>query len=266
MNAFPELNSDRPVVVIPDVHQDLGFLERAVTLAQRESASLCFLGDTVDAANPRWRDPSALRAIANVLPEIAETHPHGCVFLAGNHDVDAVRLGRQRASHLIDGEHALVAALDAAFPAAAGYAHLLAAWPSSFLRTWSIAAVAHGFLLSHAGVARRYWPWAASPHAEDQSATFLRDAHQAWLHWLATGEENFFFAVGPARGGKTAPIGGPLWLDWDYEFVDDLPLPQIVGHTRGREPRRKDRSWCLDAAQTAVGLLHPDLGLRVVRL
>lgn len=251
---------------MPDVHQDLGFLERAVTFAQRESAALCFLGDTVDAANPRWRDPSALRAIANALPELADTHPHGCIFLAGNHDVDALRLGRLRAKHLLNGEAELVASLDAAYPAAIGYAHLLAAWPGAFLRTWNIATIAHGFLLSHAGVARRHWPWAASAHPADQAATFLRETHRAWIHWLETGEENTFFDVGPARGGKTAPVGGPLWLDWDYEFVDDLPLPQIVGHTRNREPRRKDRSWCLDAAQSAVGLLHPDLGLRVVRV
>ena len=62
-----------------------------------------------------------------------------------------------------------------------------------------------------------------------------------------------------------APVGGPLWLDWDSEFVDDLPLPQVVGHTRGREARRKDRSWCIDATQTCAGLIDPNAGLRILK-
>lgn len=266
MPTLPELPPDCPVLVVPDVHQDLGFLDRAVALAVSEGAALCFLGDHVDSTDPRWREEAALRAVAARLPELAETHPHGCVFLAGNHDIDAVRLARVRASLLLDGDEAGVARLDAALPAAAGYGRLLGAWPTAFLRTWSLAAVAHGYLLSHAGVARRLWPWGSSARPEGQADTFLREARAAWLGWLERGEEGPLFAAGPARGGRSAPVGGVLWLDWDHEFVDDLPLPQLVGHTRGREPRRKDRSWCLDASQTAAGLLDPDLGLRVVRV
>ena len=266
MTNLPAPPSDRPVLVVPDVHQDLGFLDRAVALAEAEGAALCFLGDHVDSYDPRWHGEAALRAVASRLPVLAETHPHGCVFLAGNHDVDAVRIARVRASLLFEGDEAGVARLDAALPAAAGHARLLGAWPQSFLRTWNLATIAHGYLLSHAGVARRLWPWGASARPEDQADAFLREARAAWLAWLERGEEGPLFAAGPARGGRIEPVGGVLWLDWDEEFVDDLPLPQLVGHTRGREPRRKDRSWCLDAAQTAAGLLDPDFGLRLVRV
>jgi hypothetical protein len=74
------------------------------------------------------------------------------------------------------------------------------------------------------------------------------------------------FHAGPGRGGILAPIGGPLWLDWESEFVDDLPYPQIVGHSRSSEVRRKDRSWCIDAAQSRAALLHPDFGLRILKI
>ena len=266
MTPLLDFSPNRPVLVVPDVHQDLGFLDRAVALARREEATLCFLGDHADAINPQWRGEAALRAVAERLPELAETHPHGCVFLAGNHDLEALRMAHLRARFLLAGDEASVAKLDAAQPAAPSYARLLGAWPSAFLRTWGLAAVAHGFLLSHAGVSRRIWPWGASTEPALQVEAFIRGANAAWAGWLARGEEGPLFAIGPARGGRDAPVGGVLWLDWDQEFVDDLPLPQLVGHTRGRDPRRKDRSWCLDAAQTAVGLLDPDLGLRVLRV
>lgn len=266
MSNHPEPDSELPVVVVPDVHQDFGFLERAVALAERERASLIFLGDYVDSINPRWRDPAALRAVSRALPKLAQTHRAGCVFIAGNHDVQAMQVARHRSALLLAGDRAQVEKLDNAMPTAPHYGALLGAWPKDFLLTWRLAAKAHGYLFSHAGVARRHWPWSEARDPLDQTNLFLADAETAWEKWLLYDEDGPLFQAGPARGGCDAPVGGPLWLDWDAEFVDDLPLPQVVGHTRGREPRRKDRSWCIDAAQTCVALIDPDLGLRVVRV
>jgi len=242
------------------------FLERAVSRAQAEDASLIFLGDYVDAVDAQWRNPAVLASVARVLPELAETHAPGCVFIAGNHDVQALQVARYRASLLIAGDEEHVAKLDAAMPLAASYAKLLGAWSQEFLRGWRLAAVAHGFLLSHAGMARRFWPWSVAPDVEGQTRALLSEAEVAWERWLIKGEEGPLFEAGPGRGGRVAPVGGPLWMDWDYEFVDDLPLPQVVGHTRGREARRKDRSWCIDASQNCVALIERDIGLRVIKL
>ena len=57
-----------------------------------------------------------------------------------------------------------------------------------------------------------------------------------------------------------------LWCDWNEEFVDDLPFPQIVGHTADAKPRRKGRSWCLDCGQTHYGVLEADGTLVVKRV
>lgn len=257
---------DAPVLVVPDVHQDLGFLERAVALASHEGAALVFLGDYVDTIDRRWRSEAALRSVANALTEIAETHPHGSLFLVGNHDVMALQIAYSRARQLLAGRTELLAPVHAARQPDSAYTTLLGAWPQTFLKTWRLAAVCHGFLLTHAGVARRFWPWSAAPDTAGQTHAFIHNSTADWLKWLEKGDESPLFAVGPARGGRLAPLGGPLWLDWDDEFVDDLALPQLVGHTRGHEARRKHRSWCLDANQTCAGLLDPVLGLSVVKV
>jgi hypothetical protein len=254
------------VLVVPDVHQDLGFLGRAVALAASEGAGLVFLGDYVDTIDRRWRSEPAIRAISKAIAEVAETHPHGTLFLAGNHDVMALQIAYSRARQLLSGRPELLAPVNAARQPDANYAALLAAWPQTFLRTWRLAAVCHGYLLTHAGVARRFWPWTAAPDTAGQTRAFIQQSTADWLNWLEKGVESPLFAVGPARGGRHSPLGGPLWLDWDDEFVDDLALPQLVGHTRGAEPRRKHRSWCLDASQSCAGLLDPALGLSVVKV
>lgn len=266
MSGLLELPAHRPALVVPDLHQDLDFLDRVVAFARREDAALVFLGDYVDGINPRWKDPSALGALADRLPELALTHAAGCFFLAGNHDVQAIQAGRMRAGLLIEGREDEVARLDAAIPAAPAYGRLLGAWSKDFLRTWRVAALIHGHLATHAGVARRYWPWGAAADAAGQARAFLDETQAAWERFVQHNADGPLFEAGPGRGGRLAPVGGPLWLDWDTEFVDDLPLPQVVGHTRGREARRKDRSWCLDAGQTCAALIDPDLGLRVLPL
>lgn len=261
-----ELPDEYPALLIPDVHQDLGFLERAAARARQEGAAIALLGDYVDGIDPRWREPAALRAIARAVTDLTLEHPLGCVCLVGNHDLQALQLARVRSAMLLEGDDSQVEKLDAAMPAAAGYGALLGEWSRDFLGCWRMATVAHGYLLTHAGVARRHWPWGAAPEREGQLSVFLDTVARAWDRWLRHDETGPLFEAGPGRGGRHAPVGGPLWLDWDTEFVDDLPYPQVVGHTRAREPRRKDRSWCIDAAQSCVALLDPNLGLRTIRL
>ncbi len=263
--AYFDLSPGRPLLVVPDVHQNLDFFAAAVTRADSEGAGLCFLGDFIDGADARWREPAAMRAVARQIAELCEERPNDCAVLIGNHDYDALRVARFRQQLALQGDTKGIADLDAALPMAPHYAELLNLWPVQLLATWSIAAFAHDTLLSHAGVARRLWPWSSTGEPRAQAKTFITESNTVWLQWLEHDEEHALFAAGPGRGGLDAPVGGPLWLDWDIEFVDDLPFPQAVGHTRAKTVRRKDRSWCLDAGQTYVGLLDPDYGLRELR-
>ena len=65
--------------------------------------------------------------------------------------------------------------------------------------------------------------------------------------------------VGTSRGGKSKE-GGPLWLDWNREFVGlnhgiSYHMNQIVGHTTQPAPALKNGSVCLDTDLQHVGLL-----------
>ena len=123
-------------------------------------------------------------------------------------------------------------------------------------------AVRHNdWLISHAGIHPEFWPKADFPKAA------LEELKMEWegvIGNLFENEDHPLLEAGPARGGQQK-VGGPLWLDWEQEFIDELPYRQIVAHSAGPEPRQRGRSWCIDCGQGAYGLL--DNGqLKIVRL
>lgn len=126
------ISPDRPVLVVPDVHQDLRFLQRASALAAQEGAGLVFLGDYVNTLDRRWRGEPAIHAIANALPELAETHSYGCLFLVGNRDVMALQIAYSRARQLLNGRTEWLATVPEARQPEANCATLLGAWPQTF--------------------------------------------------------------------------------------------------------------------------------------
>ena len=72
------------------------------------------------------------------------------------------------------------------------------------------------------------------------------------------------FQAGRARGGP-APVGGPVWLDWNNEFEHVAKLPQIVGHTQGRDVRKAGSdeefdSYCLDTASSHAAWVNEETG------
>jgi hypothetical protein len=110
-----------------------------------------------------------------------------------------------------------------------------------------------GWLFSHAGVHPEWWPGIGKTPAE-QMENF--DAY--WdraVEQIFEVPEDPIFAAGKARGG-VADVGGPLWLDWDAEFEDELEIPQIAGHTCCAKQTQKGRSYCVDMAQSAYAIVE----------
>lgn len=239
-------------LVIPDVHQDVAWVER-ILAREISSASepdrIVFLGDYFDSRRPpEFR--ASLAATCVYLEELRARFGDRLVFLLGNHDVQYLEargacLGHRTPRHL-------------RYKCGSSFSHSAAkriakALSSGFWQCTRLFVNVNGWLLSHAGLAPGHFPSRAT---FDDSMLVLETACAAALQTItALGAPHPLLQAGRARGGD-APVGGVTWLDWDDEFADSLPMPQLVGHTSDRAgARQKGRSWCLDGLQTCYGVL-----------
>ncbi|TAG32523.1 MAG: hypothetical protein EAZ36_02130 [Verrucomicrobia bacterium] len=237
-------------VIIPDVHQNIAWVERI--LDHEKGANLIvFLGDYFDFRQGLDRRAS----VADTCQFLNKARLHlgsRAVFLLGNHDVQYLE-ARSACLTFRTPRH-LRYACGASFrhSAAKEIAKHLA--PEFWSQTCLCVGV-NGWLLSHAGLASAHWP--VRPTLDESLAALqqiCRAAHQSITkptpipcHPLLT--------AGRVRGGD-AFVGGLTWLDWDDEFADELPMPQVVGHTSNQlGARQKGRSWCIDGLQTCYGTL-----------
>jgi 3',5'-cyclic AMP phosphodiesterase CpdA len=233
------------VLLIPDVHQHVAWAERVLN-AGADCDQVIFLGDYFDTGEG---DRASIAETCEFLVRTQERLGDRVVFLLGNHDVQYLeakpycdRFTRPR--HL-------------KYTCGSAYANARAKkvakhLPAAFWAAARLATFVNGWLISHAGVARPFWPEVPSPDAA--LATVLERCANALAQ--LRGFPDPLLLPGTCRGG-TQPVGGITWQDWDDEFNDAaIPFPQIVGHTSNPVgPRQKGRSWCLDGCQTSFGIL-----------
>lgn len=123
-----------------------------------------------------------------------------------------------------------------------------------FVLNMELCCQANGYVVSHAGfhynhflpfsseldnVIRLYHKW------DEEKNSFY---HQAY-HWI--------WDIGQRRGGMH-DVGSPVWLDFTTEFVDIPEMPQIVGHTSGRNYRQRGNSYCIDAYRSVYCVLNSE--------
>ena len=234
-------------VIIPDVHQDVAWVERI--LAQETSADLyVFLGDYFDSHLPRKRR-TGVAATCAFLADLQRQLAERVVFLLGNHDVQYLEARGDCLRHRVP--RFLHYRCGSAFKAAAA-AKIAKHLPLEFWRAAQLFVRVNGWLLSHAGLVSQHWPPADSVDLTcDNLERRCREALR-----LPVSQPHPLLEAGKVRGGN-ATVGGITWLDWDDEFDDSVPLPQIVGHTGSViGARQKGRSWCLDGQQTCYGILR----------
>lgn len=123
-------------------------------------------------------------------------------------------------------------------------------------KTATIFRVVNGWLVSHAGFHPKYFMPFMS--LEENLSRLWTEAKQA-LELMHIQFHNLFTVGGARSGAKHEKhiVGGPLWLDWS-NFIDELPLPQLVGHTHKENTIRKiGRSYNIDTG-SAYALISKD--------
>jgi 3',5'-cyclic AMP phosphodiesterase CpdA len=240
-------------LVIPDVHQNIAWVD-LVLLAEDTPPLrpdlIVFLGDYFDAIR---KDPerASLAATCAWLNATKARLGDRAIFLLGNHDIQYLEAkpacDRQRTPRHLR------------YKCGSAYSHNAAKRIARDLSPafWAEARLflcVNGWLLSHAGVAYSHWKDGGNPSAAlDALEAGAGIALSTTRVPLAPPHP--LLEAGRVRGGD-ASVGGITWLDWDEEFEDALPLPQIVGHTGSNAgARQKGRSWCLDGRQSCYGVL-----------
>lgn len=246
--------------IVPDIHQNVAFV-RAVRQRIQDISTIrevVFLGDYVDGRGIY----TGRRSLARTLRELRAIGESGlkCTFLCGNHEamyLAAFHSARLRFGPEIDAAIRSGCVGSPEMGKVARVLHSRRDW--HWLRRRLCFAVARGdYLISHAGLHATNRPM----HASDptSAAEWVNTLAKQHLH---NAETQPLLGPGRIRGGNL-PVGGILWQDFNAEFEDNLPFPQIVGHTAGDNVRWNGRSCCLDASQTRIGLLHPDARLEII--
>ncbi|HWA24850.1 MAG TPA: metallophosphoesterase [Lacunisphaera sp.] len=236
----------RRCLIIPDIHQDIPWLDRILE-CETDWDRVVFLGDYFDSKKP-VRLRTGVAATCVYLNKLRTELGARAVFLLGNHDIQYLEAKPACDAHRTP-RYLL-------YKCGSAYSHSAATKIAKGLAPgfWAESRLfvhVNGWLISHAGVDARLWPNA--PDVGEALGALEREAKAALLS-MRRGPHPLLQA-GKVRGGE-ADFGGITWLDWDEEFQDSLPLPQIVGHTSNPlGARQKGRSWCLDGKQSCYGVL-----------
>ena len=225
-------------LIIPDLHQRVHILREALETPDWSRAVV--LGDLFDDFQPTISSGD----MAGQVMDVKQKYGEDVLFLVGNHDLPyyfaAPICRRHQSPHLAR-----------LIYGCSGYSNNKAEEISKvldddFIYSCRLLAYRNGFLLSHGGVLPQDLSPAPGLSDGDVLYNLTEEAFNLWRDFRnPTSSRHPFFRVGTSRGGP-ASTGGLLWCDWNVDFFDGLPWPQIVGHTMDRHVRRNNRSFCLD--------------------
>lgn len=198
------------VLVVPDVHENIDKLEHLLDRAGSHERTI-FLGDWFDSFE---RTELSTRRTLDWL--LANKDRTDYTFFWGNHDLPYA----YPFERLMCSGHNW------------STRKVLAQHPEIWER-FILTEMVNGVQVSHAG----FTP-------ETGYGDIDRRCHAA-IAGLKGGHIDALLQAGQSRGGRQ-DVGGCTWLDWEDEFRPIEGIPQIVGHSRGKEPRWNGNSVCID--------------------
>lgn len=238
------------ILCISDIHQNVEWAKAVIALEKGNYDHIVFLGDFFDSF---WEYPKVY-TVSNTAKFIIEVI-YGAygpnTLLLGNHDL--AYLEAWRSSSKFHNPKYL-------FNACSGYTNSKANEISKVL-TWDnwkkfkLFALCNGWLLTHAGLrANNFRPFL---DPKKSLGVLEQEFNEAVNHVNAF--PHHLFVVGKDCGGP-AEFGGPLWLRPDYFEDNEIPFPQIFGHTHTGKGMVKQygRSFCIDGGQTSYCIIQPD--------
>lgn len=238
------------ILCIADIHQNIEWAKAIIELEKGHYDHIVFLGDFFDSF---WQPPkvSSVEETAQFVVEIINGVYGPSTLLLANHDLSYMEAWRS-SSKFRNPKYL--------FNACSGYTNSKASEISKVL-TWDnwkkfkLFALCNGWLLTHAGLrGNNFRPFM---DGKKSLCVLEQEFNQAVNHINAFPHP--LFVCGKDCGGP-AEYGGPLWLRPDYFEDNEIPYPQIFGHTHTGKGMVKQygRSFCIDGGQTSYSIIQSD--------
>lgn len=246
MNKPYQINAES-LLIITDIHQNLNWVKKILEDERGNYDHILFNGDWIDS----YYQPPVIEGAtetAKFLVDAINGKYGPASFNLGNHDAPVMESWRWNVKY--SNKPQLLYACSGYTRSKSLNFNKEMTWEN--WRKFHVFHTFGGYVISHAGFSQPYWNDYLS--TEDYLDRVWTETEVALD--LISAQYSRWFAPGLARGGSSEVVGGPIWLDWSYEFVDMLPINQIVGHTTmPNTVRKKGNSYCIDGHQTAYAIL-----------
>jgi len=220
------------VVIIPDIHQHIGIVERILKQVGEDYDYVVFLGDYFDCfETPDNKVTYSIEKTCEWLNNKYKELGDKAIWLLGNHDMAYLERFNYRNTKSTDPKNFYYSCSGVTNKKAATINKKL---DPEFFYSLELCAVVHNFIVSHAGFSTHH----LKPNMSVmESVETLYDDweknkklfHTKMFYWL--GEP------GVSNGGISGVIGSPIWIrPWELKWPDYVGHGQIVGHTIMRTP------------------------------
>jgi len=270
MNTAVSIHAQRCLLIF-DPHQDVEWIQTILTREEGNFTHLVLGGDYWDPSSSASSRRKAI-AMCELLLKLREEHQNRLTVLLGNHDIHYLE-----ATKLQDLSYTwrMMNTVCSRFRLSTAKEIKRRLRPDFWARC-RLFQVVNGWIVSHAGLAGRFWPQGATieeslEKLDETCKTAIARVHLETHQILRAGRIRRGTDASAPQGDRhitsgDEDVGGIVWHDFNFEFSDDdgVPLPQIFGHTVSNAgARKKGRSWCLDGDRTCYGILHADGELEI---
>ncbi len=231
---------NKRVLVIPDIHQDIDWVNSILTIEHGNYDNVVFLGDYFDSR----KDFPVIHTASKTAQWLKDKLHIGAIGLIGNHDLPYLESWtfNQRFSNK-----------KAVFNICSGFSKSKSIDINKVLHIddWNKLRpfiIANGWILSHAG----FRPLFLKKNLDVLHGELINAIQKIAFEYSP------YFHAGFVRGGS-AENAGPFWCDFHYDFLDSENIRQIVGHTaKFNNIRNIGNSYCIDGGQTTYAIINPD--------